>query len=89
MAQEKNKQLAAIPTVAVFRRWLVAALAAIEVTPAGLARELDLGRNTINQFLRDELRGIDMTNAGKIQNWIIDHAAENDVELPFLRAQHE
>lgn len=89
MGQNSKNSEATIPSPVVFRGWLGRALVDVGVSPARLARELGLGKNTVGQFLKHEDRGIDLTNAKKIHVWIMDYAAATGTELLSLNVPHE
>ncbi len=70
-----------LPTPSEFRAWTADALIALELTPTALARELDLGKNSIQQFLAGPAQDIRLGNAARIHARLIDEARAKGVAL--------
>ncbi|MFC6640840.1 MULTISPECIES: hypothetical protein [Sulfitobacter] len=71
-----------LPTAGEFRTWTATALAALELTPTALARELDLGKNSIQQFLAGPSQDIRLGNAARIHASLVAQARARGVALP-------
>lgn len=73
------------PVTDVFRDWVRDSLAALDLSAVALGRRLDLGHNTIGDFLKSPGRNIRLDTAHGITCELRSLAAERDVTLPRLR----
>ena len=73
------------PSVAAFRAWVQDALADLNLSAAGLGRDIGLGKNTLAQFLNDPGRDIRMGTAHDVTCKLREIAHDRGVTLPKLR----
>ena len=71
-----------IPARDVFRAWLSAALAALEVKPATVARGIGASVNSVGAFLRSPERDITLSRAAQIEVFLCGLADHKGVKLP-------
>jgi len=70
-----------LPNAETFRAWLVAALPMLGVKPARIARDLEIGKNTLNRFVAEGGRDISLSLAHRVSDYIISAAREKDIDL--------
>lgn len=75
---------AAVPHPDTFRVWVRLALAALDLTPAGVSRACGLGRNALGAFVTTPGRDITLSNAHVISCKIHEIARVRGVALPAL-----
>ncbi|MDF3383343.1 MULTISPECIES: hypothetical protein [unclassified Sulfitobacter] len=74
--------ISTLPSPAQFRTWTDEALSALQLAPAVVARDLDLGKNALSQFLSDPDRDIRLGNAAKIHANLTARARAAGIALP-------
>ncbi len=82
--REKNHDL---PDAGRFRDWLAGALPAVGVSHTRLGQDLDLGKNTLRDFMTTPGRDIRLTTAARVHDELQTRASAQGVSLPPLGGQ--
>lgn len=73
-----------VPDPASFRAWVQDCLALVGVSASALSRRMEVGRNTVGDFLASPERGINLSTAHGITCNLRAIAAERDLVLPQI-----
>lgn len=79
-----SKKPGVVPDTDDFRKWVRMGLDALEARPTEVAFALGLGKNAIQQFLKDDSRGINLQTARRIEVELRTRAARQAVALEPL-----
>lgn len=82
--QGKKTTTPIVPHPAALRPWVQDCLALLGVSAARVSRELNLGRNTVGDFLAKDGRDIAMSTAHSIVCKLHEIALDKGVPLPRL-----
>lgn len=87
-APETGVQIAnAMPDAGDFRGWLRAALPAVGLSAGAVCERLDLGKNTLGDFIGKPGRDIRLSNAARVHRHLTAAAAAKGVDLPEIGGQ--
>lgn len=82
MSHDKN--FTHLPDAGRFREWLAGALPAVGVSHTRLGVDLELGKNTLRDFMVTPGRDIRLTTAAKVHDDLQARAAKAGITLPPL-----